>query len=40
LVEFLGGTTDAAEVLTVLRRRYPACVNVVNANILTIERSS
>jgi hypothetical protein len=37
LMQFLGVTTDAQELVTVLRRSYPACVNVVNANILTVE---
>ena len=37
LLELLGATTDAEEVVTVRRRSYPACVSVVNANILTVE---
>jgi hypothetical protein len=40
LLELLGATTDAEEVVTILRRSYPACVSVVNANILTIEGES
>jgi hypothetical protein len=36
-MQFLGVTTDAQELVTVLRRSHPACVNVVNANILTVE---
>ena len=35
LSQLLGVTTDAQEVLTILRQASPACVNVVNANILT-----
>ena len=37
LQRFLGVTTDAKEVIAMLRRAYPACVSVVNANILTVE---
>jgi hypothetical protein len=40
LLQFLGATTDAEQVIAVLRRTSPACVNVVNANILTVEESS
>jgi hypothetical protein len=40
LLELLGATTDAEEVIIVLRRSYPACVSVVNANILTVEGDS
>jgi hypothetical protein len=37
LLQFVGATTDAQEIITVLRLTSPACVNVVNANILTVE---
>jgi hypothetical protein len=37
LMQFLGVTTDAQELVTVLRRSYPACVSVVNASSLTVE---
>jgi hypothetical protein len=37
LLQLLGATTDAEEVLLLLRRSSPACVSVVNANILTVE---
>jgi hypothetical protein len=40
LLQFLGATTDAEELIIVLRRSYPACVNVVNANILAVEGCS
>jgi hypothetical protein len=35
----LGRATDAAEVLRVIRRGFPQCVNVVNANILVVEEA-
>jgi hypothetical protein len=35
----LGRATDAAEVLRVIRRQFPQCVNVVNANILMVEKT-
>ena len=34
-----GKVTDAAEVLRAIRRDYPQCVNVVNANILVVEET-
>ena len=40
LQRLLGVTTDAKEVIAMLRRAYPACVSVVNANILIVERGS
>lgn len=33
----LNRVTDAAEVLAIIRRRHPACVHVVNANILAVQ---
>jgi hypothetical protein len=36
----LGRTTDAEEVVTIIRSVHPSCVNVVNANILTVEGGS
>ena len=35
LRELLGATTDAEEVVTIIRRTHPSCVNILNANILT-----
>jgi hypothetical protein len=35
LRELLGAPTDAEEVVIIIRRTYPSCVNIVNANILT-----
>ena len=37
LERLLGRTTDAEEVLRVIRQGSAACVSVVNANILTVE---
>jgi hypothetical protein len=37
LRDLLGATTDAESLLRLLRRGYPQCVNVANANILAIE---
>jgi hypothetical protein len=37
LRRLLGRTTDAGEVITLIRTAHPSCVNVVNANILTVE---
>jgi hypothetical protein len=37
LRELLGATTNAEEVVTIIRRTRPSCVNIVNANILTVE---
>ena len=37
LGELLNKVTDAREVLTLLRRKHPACVSVVNANALVPE---
>ena len=34
----LGKATEAGEVLRIIRQGHPACVSVVNANILTAER--
>jgi hypothetical protein len=34
LRELLGVTTDAKAVIPIIRRTYPSCVNIVNANIL------
>ncbi len=36
LQPLLGRATNALEVLAVIRRRYPACVSVTNANILAV----
>jgi hypothetical protein len=36
----LSTTTAAVEVLTVIRRAHPSWVNIVNTNILTVERVS
>src|SRR5207245_5149226 len=33
----LGRSTNAEEVITLIRTAHPSCVNVVNANILTVE---
>ena len=38
LSTLLGHATDAAEVIRTIRQEYPQCVNVVNANILMIEK--
>jgi hypothetical protein len=38
LLELVGRTTDAKEVVNVLRGTYPKCVSVVNANSLTVEK--
>jgi hypothetical protein len=38
LRQLLGRTTDAQEVITIIRAVHPSCVNVVNANILTVEK--
>jgi hypothetical protein len=40
LQELLGATTDAEEVITVIRRAHPGCVSVVNANLLMVEGAS
>jgi hypothetical protein len=40
LLELVGRTTDAEALITVLRRTYPTCVSVVNANSLTVEGGS
>jgi len=37
LVTLLHRNTDADEVIALLRRRSPACVNVANTNILVVE---
>jgi hypothetical protein len=37
LSELAGRVTDAAEVAAVLRRQFPGCVNVANADILVVE---
>jgi hypothetical protein len=37
LAALLHRPTDAGEVLAAIRRRYAACVHVVNANILFLE---
>jgi hypothetical protein len=37
LKRLLGGPTDAEEVLRIIRQGSAACVNVVNANILSVE---
>jgi hypothetical protein len=37
LLQFLDAITDAEQVIAVLRRTSPACVNIANANILTVE---
>jgi hypothetical protein len=36
LTPFVNRSTDSQELLRVIRREHPACVNVVNANILTL----
>jgi hypothetical protein len=38
LAALLGRTTNAAEVLAVIRREHTACVNVANTNVLTAEQ--
>ncbi len=40
LQSLLGVTTDAQEVITIIRRAHPGCVSVVNANILMVEGGS
>ncbi len=37
LESLLGRATDAAELSRLIRRDHPACINIVNANILTCE---
>jgi hypothetical protein len=37
LLRFLGVTTEAEEVIIVLRRSYPSCVSIVNASLLAVE---
>jgi hypothetical protein len=37
LQRLLGLMTDADEVIAIIRRAFPGCVSVVNANILTVE---
>jgi hypothetical protein len=34
----LGQATDAAEVIRTIRQEYPQCINVVNANIVILEK--
>ena|ERR1700730_11256318 len=34
LAELIGRTTDAGEILRMIRLEHPQCVNVVNANVL------
>jgi hypothetical protein len=36
----LGRTTNAEEVVHLIRREYPGCVNIVNTNILILEEGS
>jgi hypothetical protein len=36
----LGRTTHAEEVVRIIRREYPGCVNIVNTNILVVEEGS
>ena len=38
LTTLLGRATDADEVIRTIRREHPQCVNVVNANILIVEK--
>jgi hypothetical protein len=38
LSTLLGQPTDAEEVIRTIRREYPQCINVVNANILIVEK--
>ncbi|SRR6266851_3937067 len=38
LSTLLGRATDAEEVIRTIRREHPQCVNVVNANILIVEK--
>jgi hypothetical protein len=38
LSTLLGQATDAAEVIRTIRQEYPQCINVVNANILILEK--
>ena len=40
LEDLLGRTTDAEEVVRLIRREYPGCVSIVNANILVLEEGS
>jgi len=40
LQDLLGRTTDAEEVVRLIRREYPGCVSIVNANILVLEEGS
>jgi hypothetical protein len=35
----LGRTTDAEEVVRLIRREHAGCVSIVNANILTVEKA-
>jgi len=39
LRKLLGRTTDAEEVVSLIRAAHPSCVSVVNANILAVERN-
>jgi hypothetical protein len=36
----LGRTTDAEEVIRLIRREYPGCVSIVNANILVLDEAT
>ena len=39
LLPLLNQVTDARQVLDLIRRQHPACVSVVNANLLTVEEA-
>jgi hypothetical protein len=39
LATLLGRTTNAEEVLAVIRREHTACVSVANTNVLTVEQA-